>query len=451
MKAIVLAAGAGTRMKSDLPKCLHKILGRTMLDIALDTLMEAGITDIITVIGHDGDLVRASVAGRPVKFVTQPQQLGTGHAVSMAAKYIGPDEDVLVYSADMPLIKVDSLHKLIKWHEGAAAAVTVMSTKVPDPAGYGRIVYVDGSPRIVEQKDVNEAQASIDEINTGIYVFKGQALLDALPKVRNNNAAGEFYLTDTLEIIEGFGLKASVFQAEDYREFMGVNTRVQLAAATAEMRRRINDQLMLSGVTMLDPSSVWIDYNVQVGTDTVLYPGTILEGKTAIGQKCVIGPNSRIVDSKVGDETEVISSVILQSEVGEGCAVGPFAYMRPNSKVGDHCKIGDFVEVKNSTIASHTKASHLTYIGDSDVGSYVNFGCGTVTVNYDGEKKYRTTIEDHAFIGCNTNLIAPVKLKEGAYTAAGSTITNDVPEGALGVARSRQTNIDGWVKRKLPH
>ncbi|MDR2648815.1 MAG: bifunctional UDP-N-acetylglucosamine diphosphorylase/glucosamine-1-phosphate N-acetyltransferase GlmU [Clostridiales bacterium] len=449
LKAIVLAAGSGTRMKSGLPKCIHKILGRTLLNIALDTLQEAGIRDIIVVTGCGEELLRASVSAN-VQFAHQAEQKGTGHAVSVAKEFLNENEDILVLCGDTPLVTAETLHKLAETHTKEGNAITVVSTRTDNPFGYGRIIrpVTDGQfLRVVEHRDLEEGQELVNEINTAVYMFNGKALLDALPLIEPHNAAGEYYLPDSLEIIQSSGLKAGVLLAPDFSEFVGVNNRVQLSQAAEVLKKRINERHMMNGVTITDPNSAWISHDVSIGADTVIYPGVILEN-TRVGENCVIGPNTRIVGSDISDFTEIDSSVILDSFVGEHTAVGPFAYLRPHSRVGARCKIGDFVEVKNSAIGDNTKASHLTYIGDSDVGSGINFGCGSVTVNYDGKKKFRTVIEDNAFIGCNANLIAPVIVKEGAYIAAGSTITEDVPKKALSIARARQVNKEDWVKRK---
>ena len=448
MKAVVLAAGSGTRMKSKLPKCLHKILGNTMLNIVLDTLRECGTRDIIVVTGHGEKQMRESVS-MDVKFAHQAQQLGTGHAVMTAVEFLNEDDDILVLYGDTPLITPDSIVRLTESHINEGNAITVVSTCLDDPSGYGRIVHPSSDSeflRIIEQKDLTAGQELINEINTGVYFFKGKALLDALPLIQSHNAAGEYYLTDALEIIQANGLKAGVVLAPDSSEFAGINNRVQLAQASEVLQKRINEKHMMNGVTIIDPNTTWISPDVSIGADSIIYPGVILE-QTHIGEGCVIGPNSRIIGSEISDNAEIESSVIIEAIIGEHTHVGPFAYLRPGSKIGSHCRVGDFVEVKNSVIGDYTKASHLTYIGDADVGSHINFGCGTVTVNYDGKKKFRTVIEDNAFIGCNTNLIAPVTVKEGAYIAAGSTITDDVPEKALGIARARQINKVGWSKK----
>ena len=448
MKAIILAAGSGKRMKSDIPKCLHKILGRTILGTVLASLKESGTDDIIVVTGYGGDQVRESVSVE-ARFAHQAEQLGTGHAVMTAAEFINDDDDILILYGDSPLITAESIQRLADAHKKEGSAITVVSTRLDNPYGYGRIIRPTSDNqflRIVEQRDLEDGQELINEINTGVYFFKGKALLDALPLIKPQNAAGEFYLTDTLEIIQANGLKAGVVYASDASEFAGINNRVQLAQACEVLKKRINENHMMNGVTIIDPNSAWINHDVSIGAETVIYPGVILEN-THIGENCVIGSNTRISGSEISDNAEIEYSVIIDSHVGAYTHVGPFAYIRPGSSIGSHCKVGDFVEVKNSVIGDYTKASHLTYIGDADVGSRINFGCGTITVNYDGNKKFRTVIEDNVFIGCNTNLVAPVTVKEGAYIAAGSTITDDVPEKSLGIARARQINKAGWAKK----
>ena len=447
MKAIVLAAGAGTRMKSNMPKCLHKVLGRTMLNIVLDTLQEAGISEIIVVTGHKEKQLRESVSA-DIQYAHQAEQLGTGHAVMMAKEFLTKNDSFLVLYGDAPLVTVDTICNLVDEHMKKDNAITVVSTRIDNPHGYGRIVHPAADEkflRIVEHKDLTDGQELINEINTGVYAFNGKALLDALPLIQPQNVAGEYYLTDTLEIMQTNGLRAGVVLAPDASEFFGINNRVQLAQASDVLKQRINKKHMMDGVTIIDPNTTWIGHDVSIGVDTIIYPGVIIE-KSRIGENCIIGPNARIVGSDISDYAEVDNSVVLESSIGEHTSVGPFAYVRPNSKVGAHCKVGNFVEVKNSTVGDYTKASHLTYVGDADIGSHVNLGCGSVTVNYDGKKKFRTVVEDNAFVGCNTNLIAPVTVKEGAFTAAGSTISVDVPEKALGIARARQVNKEGWRK-----
>ena len=389
------------------------------------------------------------MAGQDVVFFRQDQQLGTGHAVMQAEAFLEKDADILILYGDTPLMESRTIQRLLDQQEASGAAVTVVSAQVDDPTGYGRIVRDEAGKfaRIVEHKDATAQQRQIQEINTGIYCFDGGALQQALGRIQNDNAQGEYYLPDALALILADGREVNVLQAEDAGEFLGINTRSQLADAQRALQRRINQRLMDEGVTILDPNSTFIGEEVQIGMDTIIRPQTHLEGKTVIGENCEIGPCCRLTDMIVGNQTQIQFTVAMESKIGDETKVGPYAYIRPNCVIGDHIKVGDFVEVKNSVIGNGTKISHLTYVGDSDVGERINFGCGTVTVNYDGKKKYRTTIEDDVFIGCNANLVAPVTLKQGSYVAAGSTITKDVPENALAVARTRQSNLEGWHKK----
>ncbi len=449
VKAVILAAGAGTRMKSDKPKVIHKIMDKTMLDYVIESAMEAGASEICVVVGHGRESVMESVS-HDVTFVTQEQQLGTGHAVMQAAEFIGSEGEVFVLFGDTPLITGASLSKLREYHDMNSHGVTVLSTVVENSDGYGRIIRDEEHNffKSVEHKDATREERRVKEINSGMYIYSASALHDALAKLTNDNAQGEYYLPDTLLTIMNDGHKVEAMKISDHEEILGVNSKVQLFEATTIMRRRINNYLMESGVTMMDAGQVYIGKDVEIERDVVILPGTIIEGKSTIGMGSVIGPNTKIINSSIGEETTVDQSTILESSIGNHTTVGPYAYVRPNSAIGNHIKVGDFVEIKNATIKDHTKISHLTYIGDADVGEYVNFGCGTVVVNYDGVKKHRSTIGDHAFIGCNTNLVSPVAVEEGAYTAAGSTITKDVPENALAIGRAKQKNIMGWVKRK---
>ncbi len=449
MRAIILAAGEGTRMKSKLPKVLHKVLGRSMVGHVMVAAKGAGAEQVCVVVGHKAEEVKAAI-GEGVSFALQEQQLGTGHAVMQADLFIQGEGDVLVLFGDTPLITEATLQKLIAFHKAQNHGVTVLSAIVEDPTGYGRIIRDEQGNFIksVEHKDASEEERQVREINSGMYCFKAKALKEALQNITNHNVQGEYYLPDTLQAIRSKGLTVNALVAEDPQDILGVNSRVQLAEASAIMQKRINHKHMEEGVTILDPAQTYIYPDVQIGIDTILYPGTVLEGHTVIGEDCIIGPNTRIVNSHLHDKVEIEYSVVLDSKIGNHSHIGPYAYIRPNCSIGEHVKIGDFVEVKNATIGNHTKASHLTYIGDADIGNHINFGCGTVVVNYDGEKKHRTIIEDHAFIGCNTNLISPVTVKQGAYTAAGSTITEDVPENALGIARVRQMNKLEWKKKK---
>lgn len=449
LRAIILAAGAGTRMISEKPKVLHKVIDKPMLTYVIEAAKEAGADEICVVIGHKGEEVIKNI-NNTVEFVEQKNQLGTGHAVMQAEEFIGDEGKVLILFGDTPLITCETLTKMVKYHENNKNTVTVLSTLVSDPTGYGRIIRDEDNNFIksVEHKDATEQERQVNEINSGMYCFEADVLKKALKTITNNNAQGEYYLPDTLTYIIQNNYKVNAMITSQFEDILGVNDRVQLAEATKIMQRRINYKHMYAGVSLISPEQVFIGGDVKIGKDTIIYPGTWIEGSAQIGENCIIGPNTKIVDSIIDNYTSIESSTVLKSSIGQDTHIGPFSYIRPDCKIGNNVKIGDFVEVKNSTIGNDTKASHLTYIGDADVGKRVNFGCGTVVVNYDGVKKHRTTIKDDAFIGCNTNLVSPVVVEESAYTAAGSTITNDVPAYALAIARERQTNIEDWVKRK---
>lgn len=453
MKAVILAAGAGTRMKSKLPKVAHGILDRSMVQYVVETAVEAGADEVCVVVGHGQDDVRKAIApelAERVSYVVQEQQLGTGHAVMQAADFIGREGQVLVLFGDTPLITAGTLSKMIARHKDQGNGATVLSTFVEDPAGYGRIVrHPDGTfARSVEHKDASEEERRIREINSGMYCFEAAALSDALKLLTNDNAQGEYYLPDTVTSILASGMGVDAMATELAEEILGVNSRVQLAEAAAIMQKRINRKLMEEGATLVAPDQTWVGKDVAVGQDTIIHPGTTITGRTVIGEDCVIGPGTVIRSCTIGSGVKIEHSTLVESAIGDGTTVGPYAYIRPGCAIGAHVKVGDFVEIKNAVIGDGTKLSHLTYVGDADVGRNVNFGCGTVVVNYDGKKKHRTRIDDNAFIGCNTNLVAPVHVQESAYTAAGSTITKEVPAYALGVARARQTNIADWVKKK---
>lgn len=449
INVVILAAGEGTRMKSKMPKVLHEVMGKPMIKRVIDTACELGAQNICVVTGHKSNEVQEALKNENVTFAVQEKQLGTGHAVMQAEKYINDDEDVLILYGDTPLIKAETLQKLIDYHRSEDNGVSIISAVVDNSEGYGHIIRDKNGNFVknVEYKDATEEEKLVKEINSGIYCFKGSSLKKALKLITNDNVQGEYYLPDALEIILKNGEKVNALSIGDVTEFFGVNNRIQLAEANKIMQKRINEKHMLNGVTIISPEDTYISDDVEIGCDTIIYPGCVFEGKTVIGEDCKVGPDVRLTDMKLSDNVTIQYTVAMESEVGSGTKVGPYAYIRPNSKIGENIKIGDFVEVKNSVIGNGTKVSHLTYIGDSDVGERINFGCGTVTVNYDGHKKFRTTIEDDVFIGCNANLVAPVTLKKGSYVAAGSTITKDVPEKALAVARNRQQNIEGWTKK----
>ncbi len=449
LKVIILAAGEGKRMKSKLPKVLHKVQGKTMADHVIDAAECAGANDICVVIGHGAETVKEALRNRNVKFALQEKQMGTGHAVMQAGDFIEDGADIVVLYGDTPLITAQTINKILDFHRTEKNSISIISAMVDNPAGYGHIIRdINGNfLKNVEHKDADEKEKLVKEINTGIYCFTGEALKKGLSLLKNDNVQGEYYLPDTLEIILKDGGRVNAMAAQSADEFAGVNSKAQLADAEKAMRRRINAWHMDNGVTMIDPERTYIEAGAVIGCDTVLLPGVVIEGNTVIGENCVIGPDSRLTNVKLGNGVKFQYSTAIDSSVDDNTTVGPYAYIRPDCTIGKNVKIGDFVEVKNSNVGNGTKVSHLTYIGDSDVGERINFGCGTVTVNYDGKKKFRTVVDDDVFIGCNTNLVAPVKVGKGSYIAAGSTITEDVPENSLAIARERQINKTGWVKR----
>ena len=448
-KAIILAAGKGTRMKSKYPKVIHKVCGKEMVNHVITVSKKSGVKDIVAILGHESEVVKEKLP-KDTMIAMQTEQLGTGHAVIMAKDYINDEDTIVVLCGDTPLVKEETLKRLFDYHIENEYHTTVLTTEVSNPTGYGRIIRDENQDllKIVEQKDANEEEKLAKEINSGIYCFNGKSLRESLDLLDNNNAQGEYYLTDTIQIMRNKGLKVGAYNGSTIEELMGVNSRVELSRAEEIMRKRINEAHMVNGVTIIDINSTYIEADVQIGNDTIVYPGAMLRGNTTIGSNCIIGMNSSITNSKIGDYTEVENSTILDSIVGENTTVGPYAYIRPDSNIGNNVKIGDFVEVKNATIEDNSKASHLSYIGDAHVGKDVNIGCGVVFVNYDGKNKFKSIVKDGAFIGSNSNLVAPVTVEEKGYIATGSTITNDVPKGALAIARERQVIKEGWVDKK---
>lgn len=448
--SVILAAGMGTRMKSKMPKVLHKVCGKPLSKWVIDASKAAGADKVCAVVGHKAETVK-EVLGDVCEFALQVEQKGTGHAVMQAIDVIKNSKgEVVILNGDTPLITAETINKAIEYHKNNGNQATVITAILDDATGYGRIVRDnDGSVlKIVEQKDASKEEKKINEVNSGMYVFDAQSLVYALDKITPNNAQGEYYLTDTLEILLSAGKKIGGYAISDNDEIRGINDRVQLNEAEKIMQKRINEYHMRNGVTMRNPESVYIEDGVEIGNDTEICQNVTIKSGTKIGSDCVIGSGSMLDRAVIHDGVDVLSSVILESEVDEGTHVGPFAYIRPNCHVGKEVKVGDFVELKNSNIDDGTKISHLTYIGDSDVGKRVNFGCGTVTCNYDGKKKYRTTIGDDCFVGCNTNFVSPINVGDGVYIAAGSTITEDIPENSLSIARARQVNKEGWKDKR---
>ena len=456
--AIVLAAGKGTRMKSALPKVLHRVAGRPMLGHTIELLKELRVSKIIVVIGHEGGMVREAFTDKRITFVEQGRTLGTGHAVMRGVAGLkGFKGDVLILSGDVPLVKKETIRALykVRGRAGGKAPLAFISTILRGPAGYGRVVRGTGNAvvRIVEHKDCTPLERTINEVNTGHYLVDAAFLLKNINKIKNRNAQGEYYLPDlaALAVAQGFRVKALTHI--DSREVMGINNRVELAMANCLMRLRIVRGHMHSGVTMMDPGVTYIDGSVKVGRDTVISPSVHLEGSTVIGRNCVIEEGVKIIDSVIGNNTTIKSHTIIESSrVGNKVSVGPFARLRPGNRVGDEARIGNFVELKNSTVGVGTKAGHLTYLGDAVIGRGVNIGAGTITCNFDGrvrdgKRKHTTRIGDGAFIGSDSQLIAPVRIGKGAYVGAGTTVIRDVPPGALVTSRGDERVGKGWVKK----
>ncbi|MFD7936564.1 bifunctional UDP-N-acetylglucosamine diphosphorylase/glucosamine-1-phosphate N-acetyltransferase GlmU [Streptomyces sp. NPDC054950] len=454
---VVLAAGEGTRMKSAIPKVLHEISGRSLVGHVLAAARELDPENLVVVVGHAREKVTAHLAevDAGVRTAVQEEQNGTGHAVRMGLEQLGGDIDgtVVVVCGDTPLLTGATLAELAATHHADGNAVTVLTAEVPDATGYGRIVR-DGASgtvtAIVEHKDANDAVRAIREINSGVFAFDGPLLADALKKVRTDNSQGEEYLTDVLGILREAGHRVGASVAADHREIAGINNRVQLS----EARRILNDRLltaaMLSGVTVVDPATTWIDVTVTFERDAVVLPGTQLHGSTHLGEGAEVGPNTRLKDTQVGAGARVDNTVSDGARIGPDASVGPFAYLRPGTRLGAKGKIGTYVETKNAAIGEGTKIPHLSYVGDATIGEYTNIGAASVFVNYDGQDKHHTTVGSHCRTGSDNMFVAPVTVGDGSYTAAGSVITKDVPPGSLAVARGQQRNIEGWVARKRP-
>jgi bifunctional UDP-N-acetylglucosamine pyrophosphorylase/glucosamine-1-phosphate N-acetyltransferase len=452
---IVLAAGEGTRMKSRIPKVLHSLCGRSMLGHALATAGELDPQRVVVVAGHGREEVSAEAARHApgVCMVVQERLAGTGHAVRMVTEALGIMPGIVVVTyGDMPLLRARTLAALVREHAAAANAVTVLTAQVPDPSGYGRIIRDDDGSlaEIVEEVDATAAQRAIDEINSGCYAFDGALLADAVKRVATSNAQGQEYLTDVVAILRGDGYPAGTVLAADPAEVQGVNDLVQLARVRRAYNERLLETWMRAGVTIVDPAATWIDVDVTLAPDAEILPGTHLEGHTVVGSGARIGPDCLLRDTMVAPDAKVLYAVCESAEIGPGADVGPFARLRPGTRIGPGAHIGTNVELKNATVGEGSKVPHLTYVGDADIGAHSNIGAATVFVNYDGIAKHRSTVGDHVRIGADNMLVAPVEIGDGAYTAAGSVITDDVPPGALGVARGKQHNSEGWVERRRP-
>jgi len=449
--ALVLAAGKSTRMKSKTPKTLHKLLGKPIIHFLLEAVQEAGVERTILVVGHQADAVKELV-GPEYEYVLQEEQLGTGHAVIMAEPLLGDWKGaVLVVPGDAPLITAGVLRELIQRHTSSAAAATVLTAVLDDAGSYGRIVRnasADSIVGIVEAKDATSEELKIQEINTSVYLFNSVALFSALKSIRPANAQGEYYLTDVVGHFVREGLIVDALVSSDPDIGRGINTRVEMVELSAILRDRVQRELMLSGVTIIDPATTHIDAGVQIGQDTIIQPFTILSGVTDIGEDCEIGPGARITDSKIGNGVSIKDSFVVASEVGDGTRIGPFANLRPGSTVGRNVKIGDFIELKGTDIADNVSVGHFAYLGDASVGSGTNVGAGVITCNWDGAVKSKTIIGSNVFLGSNTTLVAPVSVGDGSFTAAGSVITENVPEDALAIGRARQINKEEWAVRK---
>jgi bifunctional UDP-N-acetylglucosamine pyrophosphorylase/glucosamine-1-phosphate N-acetyltransferase len=453
--AIVLAAGEGTRMKSaTTPKVLHSIAGQTLLSHVITAVSALSPASIRVVVGANRDQVESHLKeiAPSALAVFQEHRGGTGHAVQVALEGTSPTGTVLIVSGDTPLLSSETLRQVIEAHNGGGFAATLLTAEVPDPTGYGRIIRSDDGDilRIVEERDADEFEQAIEEINSGVYVFDLAKLHGAITQLTNANAQGELYLTDVVEILRKSGSRVVPILTPDFVEILGVNDRVQLAECAAIMRDQINDGHMRNGVTFIDPTTTWIDSTVKIAADTLIHPGTSLSGKTTIATGATVGPRTTLIDCEVSSGATVIESYCKGAVIGSGASVGPFTYLRPGTVLGSETRAGSFVEMKNANIGKGSKVPHLSYVGDATIGEGSNIGAATIFANYDGQDKHHTVIGDHVRVGSDSILVAPVTIGDGAYTAAGSIITEDVPAGAIGVGRAKQRNVLGWVMRRRP-
>jgi bifunctional UDP-N-acetylglucosamine pyrophosphorylase/glucosamine-1-phosphate N-acetyltransferase len=451
--ALVLAAGKGTRMKSGLVKVLHPLAGRPMIEWPVEAAREAGASRVVLVVGHQAETVQEYFAGQnEVAFAVQAEQLGTGHAVACAQDLLkGLGGRILILCGDVPLIRPETLKGMLAQHDARQATVTVLTTHLANPYGYGRVVKREGGRilRIVEEKDATDEEKGITEINSGIYCVEAEFLFAAVKNLRNDNAQGEYYLTDIVTTAADQGELCLSFPVTDPEEVMGVNDRVQLADAAKVLRRRINEALMLTGVTLVDPTAAYLEKGVEIGPDTIIHPNVHISGATTIGARCLIEPSVVIAGCRIGNGVTIkAGSVLTDSVLHDDVAVGPMAHLRPGTELMDHVKIGNFVETKKTIVGAGSKASHLTYLGDAIIGANVNVGCGTITCNYDGVRKHRTIIEDDVFVGSDVQFVAPVTIGRNSLIAAGTTVTRDVPPDSLAIARTPQVNKEGWKLKK---
>lgn len=447
--AVIMAAGKGTRMKSKLPKVMHSLAGKTLIEHVLDMVGQAGVERPLVIVGHGREEIEARISKR-AETILQTEQLGTGHAVMQAIPYLDSGQTVLVLSGDQPLLKSETLDVLVKLHQAQGASATVLTAYMEQPFGYGRIIKEgENLVKIVEEKDATPDQRKIKEINTGTYCFKGSELKEALTKITTQNAQGEYYLTEVFDVLLKHEKRILTYCTTNSHEALGINSRGQLAEAEGIFRKRILEHWMAEGVTIVDPASTFIDADVDLAQDVTILPFTRLLGKTRIEEDAVIGPQTSMENCTVGCGSEVTYTVARDAVIGERCHIGPFSYLRPGTKLEAEVKVGDFVEIKNSWIEAGAKVPHLSYIGDTHVGKSANIGAGTITCNYDGVDKHPTKIGDHAFIGSNTNLVAPLEVGEYAVTGAGSTITKNVPAKALAVERSQQIVRENWHREKM--
>ena len=451
---VILAAGEGTRMKSSTPKVLHPIAGRTLVGHVLNAVDALAPKNIRVVVGAGREQVEAHIAEIAPNAVTvfQEKRGGTGHATQLALAGLKPSGTILVLAGDTPMLTGSSLAQLLAEHHAGGFTASVMTAEHPDPTGYGRIIRGDDASllRIVEERDADELQREIIEVNSGVYAFDAAKLASAIGKLKNDNSQGELYLTDVIEILRNEGGKIAAVLIDDFIEILGVNDRVQLAESAALLRDRINEDLMKSGVTIVDPLTTWVDATATVAPDVVLAPGTFIHGATTIASGAVIGPRTSLIDCTVAANARVLESQCTEAVIGEGVSVGPYSYLRAGTKLLNGSKVGAYVEMKNATLGESSKVPHLSYVGDAVIGEGTNIGAATIFVNYDGVEKHYSVVGDHVRIGSDSMLVAPVTIGDGAYTAAGSVITEDVPAGAIGVGRAKQRNVLGWVLRKRP-